>query len=188
MRATFRNVLQRALRGYVGRFGRSVQASVAIEFAFVAPIIVAIILATLQIAVVFIAQSYLDTVTQKAMRTVLTNNAYTLTQAQFQTEICNDIATLFNCANLIVQLGPAPTSASQIQNSLPQFNSNGTLTNPTTFSTGGQSTKMLLSVMYEFPVIGGPLGLSLASLGNGTRLISATEIFYKEPCLNSNGC
>ena len=188
MHTTIANPRPDAPQGAPERFLGCARASAAIEFAFVAPIIIAILLATLQIAIVFIAQSYLDAVTQKAMRMVLTNKAYTMTQSQFQTALCNQIAGMFNCGNLIVQLGPAPTNASQIQSSLPQFNSNGTLVNPTTYSTGGQNTKMLLSVMYQWPVIGGPLGFSLASLGNGTRLLSATAIFYKEPCLNGSGC
>jgi hypothetical protein len=25
-------------------------------------------------------------------------------------------------------------------------------------------------------------------MGNGTYLLISTEVFYKEPCLNSNGC
>jgi Flp pilus assembly protein TadG len=158
------------------------------EFAAVAPIIVAILLATLQVSVIFIAQSYLEAVTESAARVVLTNNAYTLTQAQFQAQICANLTALFSCNNLIVQLEPAPANQAAMAGSMPQFDSNGNLTNPTSYNTGSPNTKMMLTIMYQWPVISGPLGLTFSNVGNGTYLLSSTEVFYIEPCTSANGC
>ena len=165
------------------------RGATAIEFAFVAPMVMAILVAIAQISVVYIAQSYLETVTEQAMRIVLTNQSYTLTQAQFNSAICAKVTALFNCNNLIVNLQPiTTTTAAGVTSSLPQFDSNGNLTTPTSFNPGNAADKMLLVVMYQWPVFGGPFGLTLANMGNGSRLLVSTEVFYKEPCLNAAGC
>jgi TadE-like protein len=169
------------------------RASTAIEFAFVVPILVAILLATLQVSVIYIAQSYLEAITETAERIVLTNNAYSLTQAQFQSQLCANVTALFNCNNLIVQLEPvncqsSMTAAQCIASLTPQFDSHGNLINPTTFNPGSPQTKMILIVMYEWPVVGGPLGLSFANVGNGDFLLASTQVFYIEPCTTSNSC
>jgi Flp pilus assembly protein TadG len=176
------------IAGVASQFRRCERGATAIEFIFVAPIIMAIVLVTAQVSVIFLAQSYLDNMAEDAMRTVLTNQAYTLTQAQFKTAVCANLTALFNCSNLIVDLEAAPSSASAITSALPQFNSSGQLVKPTSFVVGGQYTPMILTLMYQWPVISGPLGFTFGNMGNGTHLLISTQVFYKEPCLNSNGC
>jgi Flp pilus assembly protein TadG len=151
------------------------------EFAVLAPVIIALILATLQVALIFLAKAYLETATESASRLVMTNQANSLTQAQFQAQLCNSISALFTCANLIVELQPAPTSAAQMNAAMPQFDANGVLTTPTSYSIAAAPAKMMLIVMYQWPVIGGPFGLTFANLGNGKLLMSSTQIFQIEP-------
>ena len=73
----------------------------------------------------------------------------------------------------------------------PQFNSAGVSTTTPTFNSGAPGATMRLLVMYQWPVITGPLlmdpsGNSIfASFTNGTRLLSAVQIFVEEPCLNT---
>ena len=170
----------RTLAGAAVRLARDARAATAIEFAIVAPLFIALILATLQVGIVFLAKSYLETGAEQGARLVLTNQAVTtsngvttpMTQAQFQAAICAQFIALFNCSQLIVQLEPLPSTATSLNSLVPQFNSNGTLKNPTTYATGSSGENMLLIVMYPWPVFGGPLGLSFASLGNGTLLLS----------------
>jgi Flp pilus assembly protein TadG len=176
-------------------FRRCDRGVTAIEFVFVAPIAFAILLVTLQTAVIFIAQSYLDNLAEEAMRLVLTNRAYSLTQTQFKSAVCANAPALFNCGNLIVQLEPvncgSSQSAVQCVNSLaPQFKSDGSLASTPSFVVGSQNSQMLLMLMYEWPVISGPLGVKFTSQGmpNGTFLLVSTQVFYKEPCLASSGC
>lgn len=153
----------------------------AIEFAFVVPLVIAFLLATLQVAIIFTAQAYLNEVAEKGVRTVLTNQANNLTQSQFATTICSDVTALFNCANLIVQLQPAPSSAANMSSALPQFDANGNLLNPTTYTLAPAPAQMLLTVMYQWPVIGGPLGLNFGNVGNGMFLLVSTHVFMIEP-------
>jgi Flp pilus assembly protein TadG len=160
------------------------RGATAVEFALVSPIIIAILLAALQIGVVFLAKSYLETATEAAARLVLTNQTGAMTQSNFQTAVCNQIGALFNCSGIIVQLGTAPSSASQIAASLPQFTTAGVLTNPTGYGLAPAPAKMMLVVMYKWPLIVGPLGLYFASFSDGTLLMTSTQIFQIEP---SNG-
>ena len=157
------------------------RGGVAMEFALLAPLVIAVILAALEVAVIFLAKSYLETATEAAARFVMTNQANSMTPAQFQTQVCNQIGALFNCANLIVELEPAPTSATQMSSAMPQFNASGALTNPTSFSIAAAPSKMMLIVMYQWPVFGGLGGLNFGSLGNGTLLMTSTQIFQIEP-------
>lgn len=168
------------LQRWLGRFVSCERGSPAAEFAMVLPMYAAILLATAQIAVIYLANAYLETITEDGARLVLTNQSCNYTQAQFAQAICNDIGALFTCGNLIVQLQQAPASASAIPASMPQFNSSGVLTNPTTYTGCNPGAKMMLVVMYQWPVIGAPSGFSLGNLGNGTYLMVSTQIFQTE--------
>lgn len=165
----------------LARFWRCDSGVNAIEFAFVVPMIIAIVLATAQIAVIFIAQSYLEALAEQAMRIVLTNQANALTQSQFNSAICTHITALFKCNNLIVELEQAPTSVATMSSALPQFDSSGNLVNPTTFQIVPAPNKMLLVVMYQWPVIAGPVGMLFGGLGNGNFLLVSTHVFQIEP-------
>jgi Flp pilus assembly protein TadG len=180
--------LLRGLAGVARRFARDSRATTAIEFAFVAPFFIALMLGTLQVGIIFLAKSYLETGAEQGARLVLTNQAVTvtagvtspMTQAQFQAAICAQFSAMFNCSQLIVQLEPLPSSATSLTSLVPQFNSDGTLKNPTTYTMGASGVNMLLIVMYPWPVYGGPLGLSFSTFGNGTLLLTSTQIFRIE--------
>jgi Flp pilus assembly protein TadG len=188
------------------RFVRDERGGPAAEFAITLPILAAVVLATLQVGVIFIAKAYLETGAEQAARTVMTNNAVIqtgkdcsppngtdsgctstpMTQAQFQAAVCAEMPALFTCNLIIVQLQQicADTSGSctpaPISTLLPTFKSDGTLKNATTFSTGSSGSLMLLTVMYQWPVYGGILGLNWGNLGNGKMLMTSTQIFKVE--------
>jgi Flp pilus assembly protein TadG len=178
----------KALRSNGRRFLSDRRGGAASEFALTVPILIAVMLATLQVGVIFIAKAYLESGAEQAARMVLTNNATTttagvtapMTQAQFQAAVCAQLPALFTCANLIVQLETLPSTATAVAPLLPTFNANGTLAAPTTYTAGTSNTLMLLAVMYEWPVYGGILGLSWGNMGNGTLLMTSTQIFKVE--------
>jgi len=172
----------------VRRFASHDVAGVASEFVFVGPVIIAVILATIQVGLVFVAKAYLETGAEEAARTVLTNNAVTvsnnvtspMTQAQFQAAVCAQLPALFNCSNLIVELEPLPSGTASVSSLIPQFKSDGTLVNPVAYQSGTSGQLMFLLVAYEWPVYGGILGLNFGTLGNGTLLMTSTQIFKIE--------
>lgn len=61
------------------------------------------------------------------------------------------------------------------------FNAQGQVTNSWQFNPGGPSDIVIVRVMYQWPVFGGPLGFNLSNLGNGNRLIMASAAFQNEP-------
>lgn len=174
--------------GCAARFALDGRGGTAVEFALTLPILAALLFATLQVGVIFIAKAYLETGAEQAARTVMTNNATVtsggvttpMTQAQFQAAVCSRMPALFNCANLIVQLQLLPPTATSVTSLLPQFKADGTLKNATTYTTGSSGALMVLTVMYQWPVFGGVLGLNWGNLGNGTLLMTSTQIFRKE--------
>ena len=116
---------------------------------------------------------------------MLTNQTSNLTVSQFETQICTNLTTLFDCGELIVELEPLPAGTTNLASLLPQFNVNGQLAGAPPVDVGANAaqpgTDMLLVVMYPWPVYGGPLGLNLANFANGARLLSSTQIFRVEP-------
>jgi Flp pilus assembly protein TadG len=179
MRATILRFSTSAARR-IARYLQCDRASTAIEFAFVGPIIIAILLATTQVAVIYIAQCDLETISEAGMRTVLTNQANGVTASQFHTEICQNITALFQCSNLIVDVEQVPAN-NNLTSVMPQFDANGNLKNPTNFVIAPAPAKMMLIVMYQWPVIGGMLGLNFGNLGNGAYLMVSTQVFQVEP-------
>lgn len=152
----------------------------AAEFALVAPIFIVVVYATVQCAIIYICNAYLETGAEAAARQVLTNQSTSLTAAQFKTAVCNNLPALFNCASVMVGLQPA-TSMTSIATAAPAFNSDGTLTNSLPYVQPQPSQIGVLQVMYQWPVIGLPLGFSFANLGNGTYLMMSTQVFRVEP-------
>jgi hypothetical protein len=178
--------LERAA-GLVSRFHRCERGATALEFIAVAPILMVILLATLEISMIYFAQSNLEYITEEGMRLVLTNQANSLTQTQFNSAICSKVIALFNCSNLIISLQTAPTSVSGISAALPQFDTTGKLVSSSVQfsipqpSAGTQEPIMMLVVMYQWPVISGPLGFNFGNLANGNYLLASTQVFQIEP-------
>ena len=113
-----------------GMFARDTAGTAAIEFAIVAPLLIAIILATLQAALIFLVEAFFESSAEQAARTVLTNKTLRtpnaqMTASEFQTEICTQLTTLFNCSELIVELEPLPAGTTNLASLLPQFNATG---------------------------------------------------------------
>ncbi len=157
----------------------------AIEFAIVAPATIAIALATLQAASIFLAKAYFESGAETAARIVLTNQTPSLTVAQFQTQVCNQLTILFDCSKVIVELEPLPAGTTDLSSYLPKFSPLGVLqgTPPVDVGpvAGTPGSDMLLVVMYPWPVFGGPLGLNFANLGGGNLLMTSTQVFRLEP-------
>ena len=152
----------------------------ALEFAMIAPLLIALTLGALQIGVIYFADAELARVTQKSARSVMLGGATGMTQAQFQASVCANLVAIFSCPNLLVSLVPQASCAS-ISTTPPTltFDVNGNVTNTFPFNSGTNGTVMVLQVMYLLPVIGGPF-LSFAN-ANGDTLLVSTVVFVNEP-------
>jgi hypothetical protein len=61
------------------------------------------------------------------------------------------------------------------------FNAQGQVTNTWQYNPGTTGQVVVVRVMYQWPVFGGPLGFTLSNLPNGNRLIMAAAAFQNEP-------
>jgi Flp pilus assembly protein TadG len=169
----------------VRKLARDEAGSPAVEFALVFPIFIAIVLATLQAGTIFLVKAFFESSAEEAARIVLTNQTGSLTAAQFQTEICNQLTALFNCGELVIELEALPAGTTNLNALLPTFDANGNVVGTPTVDVGANApasgTDMLLVVMYPWRVYGGPLGLNFSNMGSGKMLMTATQVFRTEP-------
>jgi Flp pilus assembly protein TadG len=156
----------------------------AIEFGLVAAPVLALLVALLQTALIFLAGRELDAAVAQASRYIMTGQAQTsnMTQAQFNTWVCQNIYALFNCNNIMVNV-ETYNSFSSASTSAPAltFNAQGQVTNTWTYVPGGPGDIVVVQVMYQWPVVLGPLGFNLSNLANGNRLLMSTAAFKNEP-------
>lgn len=183
--AVLRSLAVRAKPRAFKRLIRSESGATAVEFALVAAPFLALLLAIFQTGIVFLAGRELDELVSSASRTILTGQAQTsnITQAQFATWVCqNSTSTLFNCANFMinVQNYGAFSSTNTAAPTL-TFNAQGQVTNTWSYSPGGPGDIVVVQVMYQWPIVLGPLGFNLSNMSNGNRLLMSTAAFKNEP-------
>jgi Flp pilus assembly protein TadG len=166
------------------------KGTTAIEFALVAAPFLALLVALFETALVFFAGRVLDEVTEEASRYILTGQAQTssMTQAGFQNYICTGtntaalVSALFNCSNLMINV-ESYNAFSSVSTSTPTltYNANGTVSNTWTYSPGTPGSIVVVQVMYQWPIVLGPLAFNLSNLSNGDRLLISTAVFKTEP-------
>lgn len=166
------------------RYARCDKAASAVEFAIIAAPFVALLIAILQTALVFFASRVLDETAEQASRYIFTGQAQSagMTQSQFANYLCQKSSSLFTCGNFMINVqnsssfGSADTSTPTLT-----FDSSGAVTNQWAWSPGSPGDIVVVQVMYQWPVMLGPLGFNLANLPNGNRLLVSTVAFKSEP-------
>jgi Flp pilus assembly protein TadG len=162
---------------------RDTRAATALEFAIVSIPLIGLILFTLQLAIVSFYDQALQTATEAAARELMVGSAQDagLTRSQFQTAVCAK-ASLFTCSGLMVDVESASAFSSINTASLtPTYNSSGAVTNTWSYSPGNAGDIVIMRVMYNWPIVGGPFAYGLANQSNGDFLMVATAVFKNEP-------
>jgi Flp pilus assembly protein TadG len=188
--------LRRGLAGRATRFGasraflRNDRGATAVEFGLVAAPFLAVLVAMVQASLVFFAQRVLDEVTEEASRYIMTGQAQqgNVTQAGFKTYVCTGantsalVSALFTCSNIMINVQNY-TSFASASMSTPTltFNPNGSVSNTWSYNTGNPGDIIVVQVMYQWPVVLGPLSMNLSNLSNGNRLLISTVVFKSEP-------
>jgi len=166
------------------RLARSDSGAAAVEFGLVAAPFLALLVALFQTGIVFLASRVLDEVVADSARYIMTGQAQTagMSQAGFATYVCNQTFALFNCNNFMinVQNYNSFASASTTTPTL-TFNAQGQVANSWAWSPGNPGDIVVMQVMYQWPIVLGPLGFTLSNLGNGNRLLISTAVFKNEP-------
>jgi Flp pilus assembly protein TadG len=168
------------------RFARAREAATAVEFALIAPAFLATLIAVFQTCIFMFAQTVLQNAANTAARYFLTGQAQNNNCTASQiinggcglTAVCP--AAMFTCSNmyLSVQNYSAFSSAST---SAPAMYSGTTAITTYPYDPGTSGNIMVVQLLYAWPVIGGPLGFTLANLPNGSAEMVGTSAFKVEP-------
>jgi Flp pilus assembly protein TadG len=172
------------------KFIRCEKAGPATEFAFIAAPFMALLVALFQTALVFFASRVLDEVTEEASRYIRTGQAQqsSMTQTGFANYLCTGsntaslVSALFTCSKMMINVQNYTdfASASTTTPTL-TYNGSGGVSNTWSYSPGSPGSIVVVQVMYQWPIVLGPLGFSLANLSNGDRLLISTAVFKSEP-------
>jgi Flp pilus assembly protein TadG len=178
----------------ITRFSRAAGGASAFEFALIATPLLATVIAIFETAIYLLAQQTLENAAQTAGRILLTGQGQNsgMTQSQFTSAICPMIQPLFKCASLMVDVQSYSSFASA-NTSEPTltYNGQGQVTNSWSYNPGGCVTELtqniiVVRLIYQWPVIGGPLGFTLANLANGNSELMGVTAFRVEPFCNAN--
>src|ERR1039458_2047782 len=133
-------------------------AATAVEFGLVAAPFIALLVAIMQTFLVIFAQQLLQTVVTQSSRLILTNQAASMTQAQFATQVCNQVRIIFDCNSLMIDVETyASFAAGNTSAPTLNFNAQGQVTNSWQFNPGGPGDIVIVRVMYQWSVLGGRL-------------------------------
>ena len=165
------------------RLARRQDGAAAVEFAMVAAPFLALLFAIIETSLVFFAGQTLETAAADASRMIMTGQAQSqgFTISEFKQAVCSRVFGLFDCANKVkVDVHSyGYTSFGSANTGKPV--TDGNLDDNFDFKPGGPGCIVVARVMYEWPVYVSLLGLNLADLSGGKRLLMATAAFRNEP-------
>src|SRR3954447_4866230 len=171
-------------RRTLSRFHSARSGATATEFALIAPVFLALMIAIMQVGIVFFAEQALQSAAVMASRLVLTGQAQnsSMNQAQFLNAICPKVQALFDCGSMMVDV-QTYSSFNGADYSTPTltYDANGNVTNAWSFAPGNAGSIVVVRFIYQWPVIGGPLGFSISNLTNGKRLMMGVSALRVEP-------
>lgn len=155
----------------------------SIEFALCATGFLALLIGTLQVALVFFVQNSVQTVAETVARQVLTGQIPSgMTHEQFRTRACATLPAFLKCSNLYVDVRKldsfgeiAPFNAGL------SFDASGRVRDSTQFELGGAGDIVILRLLYDWPIGTAPLGLRLGDQNSASRIIVGTMAFKAEP-------
>lgn len=173
-----------AIRTRLRAFVADRRAATAVEFAILVTPLLFLVLAALQLAIIFFANQWLETAAIQAGRQLMTgaDQAQGMTQSQFQQAVCAKAPAMFSCPGIMVDVQSASSYSTISTTPLSlTYDSAGNVSNTWTYSPGAGGDIVILRVMYDWPVIAAPLLPGLANQPNGSRLLVATAVFKNEP-------
>ncbi|WP_143217297.1 TadE/TadG family type IV pilus assembly protein [Acetobacter sp. DsW_063] len=155
----------------------------AVEFAMVALPFLTLIVATVVVSFIYLAQASLDAVAEGASRLILTGQAPASGQGSaFKSLACGMLPSYMTCGNLLVNV-QAVANYSDIDAAAPSitFSTSGQVSNSWAYDPGAPGGIVVLQLMYMLPVISGMDGFSPANMPNGTKLLVSTVVIKVEP-------
>lgn len=166
----------------LGRFGRDRNGATAVEFALIAAPFFGIMFATLQTAILFFAAQTLETAVADSSRLILTGQAQSASfdAAAFKQAVCGRLVMFSNCtSDMYIDVRTAANFGNADMSK--PINASGDFVNNFTYQPGAAGDIVVVRAMYQWPVYVSLLGLHLANMNGGKRLLMATAAFRNEP-------
>lgn len=159
------------------------RGATAIEFALVAVPFVMIVMAIMEISVMFAANSIMLGATQDAVRAVRTGQVQAISDpdeadAFFRRQLCAHIPIRLVDCNAIQFRVTVLESFAGADTSI-EIDEDGNMDDSTNF--GGEEDVMMVTVLYYHPMISPMTAAFFADSPNNTRLLTGTFVFQTEP-------
>jgi len=164
------------------RIRKDRDGSAAVQFALIGIPFLMTLFAIFEIALAFFANQALETAVQDSARQIMTGQVQMAgkSAAQFKSDMCQRVATLFNCDAVDIDVKSYPTFAAVDVNR--PVDSSGNYIQQSRFEPGSAGNIVVVRATYRWPLFVTGLGFSLGDVdGNTKRLLVATAAFRNEP-------
>ncbi len=182
-RKTSANAEKRSLRGFLA----DIRGVTAIEFAFIAPPLFLIVLATLELGMVFLAEVVLEGAVAQVSREIRTGQVFyspagdEYDLAKFKERILEEGAGLLNIVqnDMYITVHEYPTFG-DIKPPKPMVK-DGKVDIPPVWEPGERNSIVVVKVACAWPLITTKIANIFGDTDAGEKMILATEIFKNEP-------
>ena len=197
------------LRAGLARLGRDERGAAMMDYAFVGPMFLALVIAVIQLALVALAQQGLETAAEQAARLIMTGqaqnyqgtdaggNAYTgMTQADFRSAVCTAIQqspALITCntSKLYVDVDMYNSYPAATMSQTVTCDSSGNPTNGYNYVPGTQGAVIVMRLMYLWPTAKWLFGFNLGSQqctdSSGNTHDTKQHLIYATSILTTEG-
>lgn len=168
--------------GIVRRFSRDREGATAVEFAFIAGPFFLLILATLEIALIFFAGSIIENAVTETAREIRTGQLQNSggTEQTFRAAVCDRVSVIADCGGLAIDVRTFENfSAADFSSPLDgdgEIDDSGF-----TFEPGGPGDIVVVRAFYPWQVFTPGFGLGLSNMSGNRRMIAAAAAFRNEP-------
>lgn len=168
---------------FARRFRKDRSGASAIEFALVAGPFFALLIAVMEVSLVFFGSFTLENAVDRAGRMIRTGQAQEagMNADAFKTAVCGNVHALFDCEGGLKVEVQRFDNFSGINGNLDSPLDNGELKNSYAFDMGNGGDVVIVRAFYEWGVMAKLPGVGLGNMPNGNRLLIAATTFRNEP-------
>ena len=164
------------------QFGRDRSGASALEFALLAVPTILLLLAVLQIGLVFLGNYMLEHATAQGARLIRTGQAQAqgFDAAAFKNEVCKHLTAPLSCSGLKLDVRRFTNfSSTELTNPL---DAGGAMKTSFSYDPGNGGDVVVVRGFYEFEIPSlFPVEISMGNMQGGSRILVATAAFRNEP-------
>jgi Flp pilus assembly protein TadG len=168
--------------GFLNAFKKNRDGATAVEFALIAGPFFFFLLALIEIAAVFFAETVIENAVLESARLIRTGQLQGGggDAASFRTEVCDRIEVIANCDQMVFEV--AVFEDFDGINPTPPTNEDGSLNGGNMgFDPGDAGDIVMVRVYYAYPLILPNMFGSIGNLPDNQRLIMSATVFRNEP-------